>query len=309
MVTTEVFENLKNLQEILVQKYELEEKVESAPKQLNNQEEALAKTQKEFIEKKATYDETLQNAAELKDELQTVISQREEYEQGIADSTTHRDYETLEKKIGEAKDREDELRRDLQKKEKELEDLKTKLSDDEELIKFQENELKSSRDSLNSEISKYNKKINELKSKEDKITPKLDQEIIFKFQRIIQHNSEGIVAVRNGVCMGCHMILPANFANEVHEGENIKFCPYCSRILFYEEVEDGMAEDYFDIGVAGSLADDDDFESEEEDEELNEDSADSMYDEGLDDELSDEDSDIDDEDEDESDDEIDDDEE
>ena len=41
MVTTEVFENLKNLQAILVQKYELEAKVESAPKQLNNQEERI----------------------------------------------------------------------------------------------------------------------------------------------------------------------------------------------------------------------------------------------------------------------------
>ena len=50
MVTTEVFENLKSLQEILVQKYELEGKKSDAPKQLSNQEDLLAKTQKEFIE-------------------------------------------------------------------------------------------------------------------------------------------------------------------------------------------------------------------------------------------------------------------
>ena len=31
------------------------------------------------------------------------------------------------------------------------------------------------------------------------------------------------------------MILPAQFANEVHDGNEILFCPYCSRILFYEE--------------------------------------------------------------------------
>ena len=31
------------------------------------------------------------------------------------------------------------------------------------------------------------------------------------------------------------MILPAQFANTVREGENINFCPYCSRILFYED--------------------------------------------------------------------------
>ena len=94
------------------------------------------------------------------------------------------------------------------------------------------------------------------------------------------------------------MILPANFANEVHEGENIKFCPYCSRILFYEEVSDDLAEDYFDIGAAGSLADDDDFD--DEDEEMTEDSTESLYDDDLDSEdvSDDEDSDLEDEDED-----------
>jgi hypothetical protein len=34
------------------------------------------------------------------------------------------------------------------------------------------------------------------------------------------------------------MVLPAQFANEVHHGEKILFCPYCSRILFYEESVD-----------------------------------------------------------------------
>ena len=154
----------------------------------------------------------------------------------------------------------------------------------EELIHFQESELNSSKDSLNSELSGYNSELSELKTQEDKIIPNLDQEILFKFQRIIQRNSEGIVAVRNGVCTGCHMILPANFANEVREGENIKFCPYCSRILFYEEVSEEQSEDYFNMGLAGSLAglDDDEFDEEseyKEDYEENEELDDSFDDE------------------------------
>ena len=116
---------------------------------------------------------------------------------------------------------------------------------------------------------KVTKNINNIYSKEENAELKA-QEILFKFQRIIQRNSEGIVSVRNGVCSGCHMILPANFANEVREGEDINFCPYCSRILYYEEVSEDQQEDYFDIGAAGSLAGlDDDFD--DEDSEYNED--------------------------------------
>ena len=287
MVTTEVFENLKSLQEILVQKYELEGKKNNAPKQLSNQEDLLAKTQKEYIEQKSNYDETQEKVTSLKSQLEEAVKSREEGEKGVANSTTHREYEALEKQISEAKILEEQVRKDLQHEEKELAELNERLKNSEELIKFQENELNSSRDSLNSEIASYEKQLSKLKVEEDKVTKNINkiyskeenaelkaQEILFKFQRIIQRNSEGIVAVRNGVCTGCHMILPANFANEVREGEDINFCPYCSRILFYEEVSEDQTEDYFDMSAAGSLAgldedfDDEDSEfSEDEDEE------------------------------------------
>lgn len=286
MVTTEIFESLKELQTILVQKYELEKKVADAPKQLRNQEELLAKTQKEFIELKSQYDVLAEKINKIKSDLNDAISEREEGEKGVANSTTHREYETLEKQIAEAKLKEDNLRHELQHEDKKLADVDEKMKNTEELIHFQESELNSSKDSLNSELSGYNSELSELKSKEDKIVPNLDQEILFKFQRIIQRNSEGIVAVRNGVCTGCHMILPANFANEVREGENINFCPYCSRILFYEEVSEEQSEDYFNMGLAGSLAglDDDDFDEESEDKDEYEEN------EELDDSFDDEDS-------------------
>ena len=283
MVTTEVFDNLKKLQEILVQKYEYEGKKSDAPKQLGNQEDLLAKTQKEFIEQKSNYDATQEKVTQLKTQLEEAVKSREEGEKGVANSTTHREYEALEKQITEAKLLEEQVRKDLQREEKELAELNEKLKNSEELIKFQETELNSSRDSLNKELSSYDSKLAKLKVEEDKVTKNINniyskeenaelkaQEILFKFQRIIQRNSEGIVSVRNGVCSGCHMILPANFANEVREGEDINFCPYCSRILYYEEVAEDQQEDYFDIGAAGSLAGLDD-EFEDEDSEFNED--------------------------------------
>ena len=84
------------------------------------------------------------------------------------------------------------------------------------------------------------------------------------------------------------MILPANFANEVREGENIQFCPYCSRILYYEEVSEDQAEDYFDISATGSLSDFED-EFDEEEDEFDDETAENNYDEDSDMDVSDED--------------------
>ncbi len=310
MVTTQVFENLKSLQEILVQKYELEGKKNDAPKQLSNQEELLAKNQKEFIELKSKYDASQEKVNQLKTQLEEAVQSREEGEKGVANSTTHREYEALEKQINEAKTLEEQVRKDLQIEEKDLAELNERLKNTEEAIKFTETELNSSRESLNKELASYDEKLAKLKVEEDKVTKNINkiysseenaelkaQEILFKFQRIIQRNSKGIVSVRNGVCSGCHMILPANFANEVREGEDINFCPYCSRILYYEEVSEEQQQDFSAIGAVGSLAGLDDEDDEDEDEESgseyddeDEDSK-SEYDDEDDSDDSDEDSD------------------
>lgn len=268
MVTTEVFEKLKSLQVILGRKYELEAQIDEAPKQLVSQDELLAKLKKEFIEKSRERESVKDSVLSIKAELETAVRTREEGEKNMDSITTHREYEALDKQISEASLKETELRKELQKAEKELAALDDTIRSTEAMIASQESDLNTSKESLNNQINTYKAELDELKKREDEITPGLDQEILFKFQRIIQRNSEGIVAVKNGVCTGCHMILPAQYANEVHVGERILFCPYCSRILFYEQSDADTQETFFND--SGSLADlDDDFS--EDDEEYDED--------------------------------------
>lgn len=266
MVTTEIFDRLKSLQVILGRKYELESKIDEAPKQLGSQDELLARMKKEYIEKNKEYEAVKERVGQLKIELDEAVKLREDSEKNMDNITTHREYEALDKQISEASAKEADVRKELQKEEKSYAELNDILKTNEAIINSTEESLNESKKALDSQLSSYKSEIAELKSQEEKIVPGLDQEILFKFQRIIQRNSEGIVAVKNGVCTGCHMILPGQFANEVREGENILFCPYCSRILFYEASTEGDQITYYND--TGSLADsDDELEDEFEDDE------------------------------------------
>lgn len=268
MAMTEVFDKLKALQDILAEKYSLMAKIEDSPKQLFTQDELLVRLRKEFLETSEVYDKVKAEVGQLQVELEEAQKSREAGEKGMDNISTHREYEALQKQIDEASAREASIRSDLQKKDKEREEIDEKLRMDEEMIKAQEADLNANKATLESEVQSYQGQIKELEAKESEITPGLDGEIVYKFQRIIQRNREGIVAVKNGVCTGCHMILPAQFANEVHEGEKILFCPYCSRILFHEDVAEGEeAEDFLSMDETGTLADFDDEFSDEYDEE------------------------------------------
>lgn len=282
---SKIFDDLKKLQEIFSQENEIRRKIEEVPKQLNSREELLSRLKKEYIEKNSKYEALKGKISEIKDNLDAAIASRESGEKGMDNISTHREYEALDKQIAEATERESYLRRDLLKEEKSFAELNESIKTDETVIQAEENDLNEARASLDKETSSLKKELASLEKKEANITPNLDQEIVYKFQRIIQRNNEGIVSVKGGVCGGCHMILPAQFANEVRDEKNILFCPYCSRILEYLKSEEDE-EEYFVMNDAGSLADlDDDFEDEFEDEEVDdEDEKSEDYDDKDDDE-------------------------
>ena len=246
MQMTEELERLKSLQDVLAEKYEIEAKVEELPKTLDGSTESLDRFKREYIEKNKLYEEKKDIVARLRVELDEAQRKREEGERGMDAISTHREYEILEKQISEAQALEDSKRKELQREEKSMAELNDLLKSEEDLIASTEKDVNEARENLDKEIAACNEKLEALKAQEAEISEGIDSETIMKFQRIIKRNRKGIVAVKGKVCDGCHMNLPAQFANEVHHGEKILFCPYCSRILFYEEAAD-LDENYVSI--------------------------------------------------------------
>jgi predicted nucleic acid-binding Zn-ribbon protein len=266
MVMDEVFEKLRKLQDILSQKISLEQNIQEIPKILITQEELLARLKKSFIDKNEDYEKSRALEAEYRSLLAEAEGAREQAEKNMDVINTQREYEALDKEIRDASEKEQQYRKDLQKEERVLGELDEQMKQTAALIEQQEQELAERRAGIEAEIAEKTAQLEDLSREEADLIPGLDPEVLFKFERIIRNKmGRGIVAIKGGVCTGCHMILPAQFANLVRLGEEIVFCPYCSRILFYEESEQGE-EEFFDNEDAGSLSDLDDMDDDEYDE-------------------------------------------
>ena len=163
----------------------------------------------------------------------------------------------LTKKSVMPAEKEQRFRREIQKKERDLEDMRTSLEREEQMIKMQEDELAAENEKINAETEEKAAQLAELEKQESVVTPAMNEDILFKFKRIIKSKSGvGIVPVKSNVCSGCHMVLPAQFVNDVRGGEEIHFCPYCSRILFWEQGGALDAKTFeFDDQDVGGLAD------------------------------------------------------
>ena len=259
----DVFEKLKNLQDILSEKIELEQKILEIPKLLTTQEELLVRMKKSYIEKNQEFEKAKKSEAEYRNSLVEAEGKREKAEKNMEAISTQREYEALDKEIEDAAGKEQEFRNKLQRELRVLSELEEDMKRSQALIEQQEAELDKRRKDIEAEIAAKKDQMKLLSDQEKELTPDLDPEVLFKFERIIRNKmGRGIVAIKGGVCMGCHMILPTQFANNVRKGEEIIFCPYCSRILFYEE-SDQNEEDLIDYDDSGSLSDLDDIEEED----------------------------------------------
>jgi predicted nucleic acid-binding Zn-ribbon protein len=270
---SEIFDKLRGLQDILSERIKVEKEIEDIPRVLDNLEDVLARLKKGFIEKNQECEKVRASVGDLRNQLFEAESSREKAERslGSSESFNMREYEILDRERRESADKELRFRKELQKEERRLLDLIEEIKHSTDLVEQQKQDISVRRQSIDEAVSTKQEQLVQLEEREQEISTGLDNDLLFKFDRIIRHKmGKGIVSIKGGVCTGCHMILPAQFANQVRKGEEIVFCPYCSRILYYEESDQNLTEvDYFDTEDAGSLADLDDLDDDEEDEIVN----------------------------------------
>jgi predicted nucleic acid-binding Zn-ribbon protein len=244
MAMQEVFDKLRKLQEILSEKFEVQKEMDEIPKILATKTELLNRMKKGYVEKSQEYKAKGKYIDELRNRAIEAERQREGFEKQMDMIQTQREYEALDKEIRDSGEKEQDLRRDLQREEQVLGEMKANLEKEEAMIAKQDEEVGKEQSRIKEALSEKNKMLKGLERKEKVITPGLDEEILFKFERIIRSKAGlGIVPVEHGVCSGCHMILTVQYVNDVRDGDGIMFCPYCSRILFYAGEEETQSEE------------------------------------------------------------------
>jgi predicted nucleic acid-binding Zn-ribbon protein len=246
----DVLRKLRTLQEVLFQRFRTEHEISEIPRALSTKTEVLNRLKRSYVEKSELYDQLRVRIHDLRERAIEAEREREQYEGQMDAIRTQREYEALDKEIRDSGEREVEVRRELQREEEHLDEMAATQEQEEALIKQQDQEVADEQQRIESETAGREAALQELIGEESKITPGLDTELLFKFERIIRNKEGlGIVALRAGVCTGCQMILPPFFANRVRTGEEIMFCPNCSRIVFYGGDED-FEGDAFDASSA-----------------------------------------------------------
>lgn len=234
----DTFVKLQKLQGIIAKKYEIEDKIKDVPKDLDVKKDLLDKTNKNYLDLCSRESALKVEIQQLENDKLAAEKNREDLEKSVETIVLSREYETVSKDIETAKNEEQKTRNALIAKQKNFEDLREKISIQEEIQKNQSSEVAEEGEKLEVIISQLQSELDSVTKEVNELSDGIPESMLFKFERIIRKkNNLGIVPIHGTVCEGCHMTLPLQFVNEVRKENDVHFCPYCSRVLFYEEVE------------------------------------------------------------------------
>ena len=263
----DVLDRLRALQDVLHKKHEIEAQIEELPRSLAAKTERLNGLKRDYLERNEEQESTRKRIDSLRGDAVESERVREEYERQMDQIRTQREYEALDKQIRDASEREMDYRRALQDEEERLDQVSEQLAREAEMIEQQEGVVQEEESRIKVELADRQERLAALHADESQIASDLDEELLFKFERIVRStDGYGIVPLQGNVCTGCYMTLPAHFVNRVRRADDVLFCTH-GRIVFYEDApseEETEAQiDVFD-DEPGFFAEADDDEEEEE---------------------------------------------
>ncbi len=249
MSRNEKLDCLKKLQVILQKKFILEDKIKSIPANLKAEETLLASAREKYQNLSDFY-ESLQNEQKsLAIRYDDAFNKRSEYEKQMEFINTQREFEALTKQLEEARISEQSFLKLRDSKTNELERVRTELEAQKSELDTLEEKVREEKSKVDSEIAGITDEISTLDAECEAIKgDKIFDDLYEKFSNIVKKKDGfGIVPVYGQVCTGCDLILPVQFVIDLElksEKGEIEYCPYCSRIIYKETLDEDVERSY-----------------------------------------------------------------
>ena len=194
-----------------------------------NTVEAAEKKISNMSEKNIELTNTLKDAEEMIDEINTKIK---DIEDKLFSINSTKEFEALQKETG-----------DLKRKKLESEDLQLKTMEEIDYYKKEleslelnfENELgplKDEVENLKLELSNSEDEIHSLEKKRNEMSNNADEEILKIYNRLLSNNTPPIISeIESEICGHCNMRIPPQTFIKVLQASEIVLAPCCKKII------------------------------------------------------------------------------
>ena len=147
----------------------------------------------------------------------------------------NKEYDAINSEIDTAKD-------DIFQISEELSSIKNNQEEMEEKIKLYQSQneeytqvLDKYSIQLKDSMSVNEKEYNNLKLQKEKLIGTIDSNVLSRYNIMFNSKGFGAAAITGNACGACYTTLPTQLIQEIKEKAEIKYCPSCAVLLYFDE--------------------------------------------------------------------------
>jgi predicted nucleic acid-binding Zn-ribbon protein len=227
---------LEELQRYDAQIQELTNAHKAIPAKLEASQSDFARVQALLDGERAQLAESQRYYGEQKSQLESDESTASGAKHKLSLAKNSKEYVAAQREIEQTRD-------SVQNRELEIAKLMEAVQAKEKLLGERAAELEILRKSLDKDAEVARKKMAELDGKiaaikvdRDKAATGIRPDVLKRYGAIRMRRGLAITTVRNGTCQGCNMNVPPQLFNILQRGNSIETCPYCHRIVYWEDL-------------------------------------------------------------------------
>lgn len=233
----EQIETLVKLQEIETNSNIIKSMLNEVYSKFEKLDVGLKEFEKTMRDEEILLDELKKKYREHEADIQITDSNIQKIEEKRRSVKTNKEYQSLLKEEEQLKDKkskiEDEMLEFLESIEGSENVITSKKKEYTQLAERVNNE----KEEIKLETDQGKKKLAQLNKEGVAVSENIESELLFKFNMLKEKQAGGIAIapVKGAVCLGCNMNIPPQTYNELQRFDSLKFCPYCQRIIYWEE--------------------------------------------------------------------------
>jgi predicted nucleic acid-binding Zn-ribbon protein len=227
---------LEELQRYDAQIQELTNSLNSIPTKLQATQSDLARVEALLATERGQLVETQRYYTEQKSQLQTDETHVAGAKTKLSAAKNSKEYMAAQREI-------ETSRESVQNREAEVAKRVDAIQAKEKLLEDRANDVKALRDSIEKDgevararMAEIQAKIDAIKVERNKIATQVRPDVLKRYGAIRMRRGLAVVSVKNGTCLGCNMNVPPQLYNVLQRGTSLETCPYCNRIVYWDEL-------------------------------------------------------------------------
>jgi len=227
---------LEELQRYDAQIQELTNALKAIPAKLEASQADLARVEALLQNERVQLVESQRYYAEQKSQLQADESTATGAKSKLSAAKNSKEYVAAQREI-------EATRESVQNREQEIAKLIEAVQVKEKLLAERAEEIEALRKSIDKDAEIGRKKMAELEEKiaaikvdREKAATGIRPDVLKRYGAIRMRRGLAVTTVRNGTCQGCNMNVPPQLYNVLQRGNTIETCPYCHRIVYWENL-------------------------------------------------------------------------